>query len=263
MAGLETGKIGIFDSGVGGLTVLKEVMKLLPYEEFVYFGDTGRVPYGNRDKDEIIRFSLEIVNFLLKQDIKALIIACNTIDSAARMEIKKMVEIPVFGVIKSGVDYAYRTSESKNIGLIATKGTVDSRAYNLEFSKLGTFSLKSLAIPEFVEIVESGQRDGLNLVIRERLAGFNNSNIDTLILGCTHFPVIEGDIRNYLREDIKIIDPAIELGKNLKTLFPKPKQDKDVGPRVKYYVSSNKEKFKEIGQNILGIELENVEEISL
>ncbi len=263
MASLRNSKIGIFDSGVGGLTVLKEVRKMLPYEDFVYFGDTARVPYGNRPKEEIISFSLEIVEFLLKEDLKALIIACNTIDSAAISDIKSRVDIPVFGVIRSGAEYAWELSPNKRIGLIATKGTVNSKAYDLELDKMGIYKLEALAVPEFVEIVERGQREGLGPIISDRLSGINNSDIDALILGCTHFPAIEKEIRAYLRDDIKIVNPAIRLGEGLSQFLGAGNLNKPKLGQVKYYVTGNGEKFEEVGENILGHKLDNVQEISL
>lgn len=259
---MEKGAIGIFDSGVGGLTVLKQVEKLLPEEEFIYFGDTLRVPYGNRKEEEIRAFSLEIVDFLMSKNIKALIVACNTIDSVAMESILKKVDIPVFGVIKSGSRLAVRISKNKKIGIIGTNRTIASQAYNREIEKSGNYEIFSLAIPEFVDLVESGEKEGIGKLIEEKLRPINESQIDTLVLGCTHFPVIQGEIEKKLRPGISLVDPAVEVAKVLRGMFQKD-QGNEILASKKYYVSSDLDKFKEIGFNILGKKLENVEEVVL
>lgn len=254
------GAIGIFDSGLGGLTVLKEARKLLPNQNFIYFGDTLRVPYGNRSREEIIKFALEIVDFLMARQVGLLVIACNTIDSAAREVIEDQVDIPVLGVIKAGAELAIETSRQGRLGLIATRATVESGAYARRLGELADCQLYSQAIPEFVEIVESGDKSKLGELMEEKLGPINRSGIDSLILGCTHFPALEQEIRGFLREDIELVNPALGVAQQLRELVG---QDASGQARVDYYVSSDPEGFRKIGEKILGQKIESIEEVSL
>ncbi len=257
--------IGIFDSGLGGLTVLKEIKKLMPGEDLIYFGDTKRVPYGPRPKEEIIDFSLEIVDFLLKEDIKALVIACNTISSVALEAISSKTDLEVLGVIKPGVEYALSTTNKNKLGLIGTKGTVESKSYEIEGRKLKPeLVISATACPEFVKIVETSNKKGIDELMEEYLSVYKDEDIDSLILGCTHFPVLRDDIESYLGEDIKLIDPALATAEKLKKLLEeKNLLSKKLVGEEKYFVTARGENFKAIGSKILKREIKNLKEIEL
>ncbi|MGO1475644.1 glutamate racemase [Alkalibacterium gilvum] len=201
--------IGLLDSGVGGLTVLKAVKNRLPDESFVYIGDTKRCPYGNRTKDEIIRFTLEMVQFLMKKNVKMIVIACNTATAHALEIVRKKVNIPVIGVVKPGSVAASHKTETNNIGVLATVSTVDSKFYVQSLLKQDEkIKVKSLACPEFVDIVEKNAYESKEAkeLVANKLADFKEKEMDTVILGCTHFPLLTSYIQETLGENITLID---------------------------------------------------------
>ena len=197
--------IGIFDSGCGGLTVLKEYLNLLPNENYIYFGDTARLPYGSKSKETIIEFSKQIVNFLLSKDVKAIIIACGTASAYAYDVLKDTYDIPIRSIIHP----VAKAIEDKNIGVIATKGTINSNAWE---DTIHTFhsnsNVISQACPLFVPLVEEGFADTeiAKLVVKEYLSVFENSNISSLILGCTHYPILEKTIKEAIKNDINVVN---------------------------------------------------------
>nr|BAL54582.1 glutamate racemase [uncultured Aquificae bacterium]BAL56377.1 glutamate racemase [uncultured Aquificae bacterium] len=204
-------KLGVFDSGVGGLTVLKEIKKAFPSLDLIYLGDTARVPYGGKSKDTIIRYSLECAEFLIRFDIDLLVVACNTASSYALDILKKELGIPVFGVIKPGVRKALEVSKNKVIGVIGTKSTIKSGVYQRSLMEAGSV-VYAKACPLFVPLVEEGLTHGdiVNKVIDFYLRDLKNTQMDTLILGCTHYPLLAEAIKNYMG-DVQIVDSASAL----------------------------------------------------
>ncbi|MCM8831422.1 MAG: glutamate racemase [Candidatus Omnitrophica bacterium] len=205
--------IGIFDSGVGGLTVFKQIRKLLPWEDLIYFGDTARVPYGNKSKETIIKFSIENILFLLQKQVKVVVIACNTSSSMALDYLKDIFNIPIIGVIDAGVKKAIKISSNKRIGVIGTRSTINSRSYEKKIKKFDkSIKIYSRACPLFVPLIEEGLLKGeiIDEVIKMYLEPFKKNNIDTLILGCTHYPLLKKQIASYL-VGVNIVDSAKEV----------------------------------------------------
>ena len=259
--------IGVFDSGIGGLTVLKEIRKVLPNEKIFYFGDTARVPYGEKTKELITRYSKEIVEFLLDKEVSAIVVACNTATALALEELKKTFKIPIIGVIKAGAKTAINTTKSGNIGVIGTKATVNSKRYEEEIKKLSeNVKVIAKACPLFVPAVEEGILDGklVDQIIKTYLDDFEKE-IDTLILGCTHYPLLKSAIGK-IYTNLNIVDPARETALNLKEILEEKnllKNDATKNREVKYYVTDGKDKFKEIGIMFLDENIEKVELVKL
>ena len=241
--------IGIFDSGVGGLTVLKEIRKVLPNEKIYYLGDTARVPYGEKTKELIVRYSKQITEFLLEQNVDAIVVACNTATSLA--------------VEKT----ALYTTKNNKIGVIGTKATINSRKYETEIkNKNSAIEVYSKSCPLFVPVIEEGITKGeiVDLVVKMYLDEFKEK-IDSLILGCTHYPLLKETIKN-LYPNIEIVDPAKETAEDLKKILTDNnlmKNDGEKGKEVRYYVTDGQEKFKEIGTMFLDENIDYVELIKL
>ena len=256
--------IGVFDSGIGGLTVLKEIRKVLPSEKIYYLGDTARVPYGEKTKELIIRYSKEIVEFLLEKNVSAIVVACNTATALALNELKEIFKIPIIGVIEAGARTAINTTKNGKIGVIGTKATIKSGKYEEEIKLFNTKAeVLQKACPLFVPAVEEGILSGklVNQIIKTYLDDFEGE-IDTLILGCTHYPLLK-DAISQIYPAIKIVDPAKETALDLKKILQKNeflKNDARKNEEVKYYVTDGREKFKEIGIRLGG---ENINEVEL
>ena len=256
--------IGIFDSGLGGLTVLKEIRKILPNEEIFYFGDTARVPYGEKTRDLIIRYSKEITNFLLTKNISALVVACNTATALAIEELKKNYDIPIIGVIDAGVRSALSVTKTNEIGIVGTKATINSEKYKLEIHKRNKdIVVYQKACPLFVPIVEEGLLEGeiVENVIKHYLVDFDEK-IDTLVLGCTHYPLLKDEIQK-LYPHLKIVDPAMETALDLKKALEDNLLLENVKGSVKYFVSDGVEHFRNIGNMFLNEEIEDIELVKL
>ena len=203
--------IGVFDSGIGGLTVVKELTRQLPYEDIVYLGDTARVPYGTKSESTIIRFTLENILFLLRQDVKFVVIACNTASSIALELVKKYFQIPIIGVIKPGAKEAARVTRNKRVGVIGTTATIRTAAYEAQLRKLDPgIKVTSCACPLFVPLVEEGQRNPkiIFAAASQYLKPLKKAGVDTLILGCTHYPLLKDYIRARTPEGIEFVEPA-------------------------------------------------------
>ena len=256
--------IGIFDSGIGGLTVLKEVRKILPEEEIFYFGDTARVPYGVKTKDLIVEYSMQITDFLLKKDIKALVIACNTATALALDELKSKYDIPVIGVIDAGVRTAISMTKNKNIGVIGTKATINSKKYKEKIEKESKeINVYQKACSLFVPMVEEGLVEGkvAEKIVKMYLDDFTQ-DIDTLILGCTHYPLLKNTIEK-LYPDLYIADPAIETARDLKQILQEKNLLENKKSYVKYFVSDGIENFRAVGNMFLDEEIENIELVKM
>lgn len=214
--------IGFLDSGVGGLTVVKEVMQLLPNEEVYYLGDSARNPYGPRPLSEVLEYTLQSANFLVSKGIKLLVIACNTATVAALDVLQERLDIPVIGVIESGTKAAISNSRNKIIGVIGTQGTIQSNEYEKQImTLLEGAKVQSVACPQFVSIVEKHQyEDALaKNVVSEELEPFLGYEMDTLVLGCTHYPLLQNVIQDYFGDDLTLIDPGVETAKQVQTML--------------------------------------------
>lgn len=259
--------IGIFDSGLGGLTAYKEVRKLLPTEDIVYFGDTGRVPYGSRSKEVITKYALQDMRFLMTKNIEAVLVACGTVTSTAIDVLKKNWYIPIIGVVESACETAARLTKNKKVGVIATAATIKSGAFEKKLHELDpTLEITSRACPMFVPLVESGfidENDEVPRLVAERyLADIKEHGCDTLILGCTHYPVIAGTIAKVL-PGVNIVSSSSEAAKVMAEIR------KNAAPgngTTEFYVSDEPCGFEtiasifletEIGQNVKKINIEN------
>ena len=250
--------IGVFDSGVGGLTVVKEIERLLPGERIIYFGDTARVPYGTKSKETVTRFSVENVKFLLKFKVKLIVVACNTSSSLALRALKQKFNLPLVGVITPGVLKAVSLSKNKRIGVIGTKATIASRVYEKTIKKISPSSMVfSQSCPLFVPLAEEGwlANKVAKDIAKEYLGYFKNKKIDTLIPGCTHYPLLKGVIKEVIGKKVMLVDSAGQTacavkdtlsGKNLLSLRKKRHSDS------RFFVSDEPAGFISIGQRFLG-----------
>jgi glutamate racemase len=260
--------IGVIDSGVGGLTVAKEVMRQLPNEKIIYLGDTARCPYGPRTTGEVRRFTWELTNFLLKKHIKMLVIACNTATAAALDEIRKELNIPVLGVINPGARAAIKQTKNYRVGIIGTIGTVKSGAYEKALKSLNSrLFVTSQACPKFVPLVESGEYDGpiAEKIVQEALTPLLNQNMDTLILGCTHYPLLEPLIKNVMGEKVSVISSGDETAREISAIlqYNGLLEESEEEPEHEFYTTGSKGIFSKIASQWLGEPIENVKKIKL
>ncbi|MBO2533854.1 glutamate racemase [Planifilum fulgidum] len=251
--------IGILDSGVGGLTVVKEVLRQLRGERIIYFGDTSRCPYGPRPKDEVIRFTLEIVRFLERFPLKALVIACNTATAVAIDEVRRRTPIPVLGVIEPGARAAIQSTRKGRIGVIGTQGTVRSGAYERALKRMNPrLFVVSHACPALVPLVESdlGRTEEARRVVASSLAPLQVHRVDTLILGCTHYPLIADLIGEVMGKDVQLISSAEETARELKILLQRKKllSPEDEGRPLfhRFFTSGDPDFFRRIAERWLG-----------
>ena len=260
--------IGIFDSGFGGLTVFSELRKLLPREDIVYFGDTARVPYGSKSKEVVTGFSLQIADFLIKQKVKMIVVACNTASAFALPALQKKFRLPVFGVIQPGAEAALRTSKKKRIGVIGTAGTIRSASYDKAIRSLDKkTTIFSKACPLFVPLIEEGWIDHpvTKAVAKEYLAPLAKKGIDVMVLGCTHYPLIKKVIREIVDGNISLIDSAEATAADVRNILDRYGLLEKGGSAGKYrfYVSDYPEKFKKLGRMFLGHPVTNVKRVLL
>lgn len=255
--------IGVFDSGVGGLTVAREIMRQLPQERIIYFGDTARVPYGSKSRETIIRYSRQIIHFLESKGVKAIVVACNTASAFALEELRPEMAMPIIGVVKPGAKVAAEQTKNGRIGIIGTEGTVGSQIYTEMIHRHNPrASVIGKACPLFVPLVEEGWlKDPVTVEVAKRyLASFQESGIDTLILGCTHYPLLRSMIREIMGEDVNLVNPAYETAQGLRRLLEQHGLGNDGGmrkePMYQFYVSDAAEKFKNFANSILPCEIE-------
>lgn len=260
---MEKRAIGIFDSGVGGLTVFKSIREYFPHEDIIYFGDTARVPYGPKSKHTVINYSIQNTRFLLQQNIKLLIIACNTSSAVSIPYLQKMTNIPVIGVIIPGAEEAISLTKTGRIGIIGTEGTINSNAYKSELLKINqNLEIFSHPCPLFVSLVEEGWLDQqvTHLVIAEYLERFKDHNIDTLILGCTHYPVLKPAIKNFLGDKVNLVDSSQAIVKHIKPFLD---LSSDLPGKDLFYVSDNEGKFIKIADMILEKRVTDLKKVTL
>lgn len=259
--------IGVFDSGIGGLSVVKNIMQNLPHENVVYFGDNARIPYGNKSVATIQKFTEQTMRFLLKQEVKAIIIACNTISAVAKETVLQLAgNIPVIDVITAGTKAS--ATFFQRIGVIATPATINSQAYPRAIHQIDpSAQVYAQACALFVPMVEEGFIDhpALELVAREYLQHITKKDIECLVLGCTHYPLISQTIAKIIGTQIKIIDPAITACEELKHILQANKMlntNSDVGT-YKFYVTDVPVKFQSIGERFLNHSIEHLEVVSV
>lgn len=262
--------IGVFDSGVGGLTVAREIMRNLPMEKIVYFGDTARVPYGSKSKETIIRYSRQIVRFLQSQGVKAIVVACNTASALALDVLEKEIDIPIIGVVGPGAKVAARETTGKKVGVIATEATIRSHLYRHLIQQIDPeISVVGKPCPLFVPLVEEGWRKDpiTEMVARRYLQELQEQDIDTLILGCTHYPLLRGLIAKVMGEQVRLVNPAYETSLALKQLLAE-KNLLNAGSEegdfpYRFYVSDAAEKFTNFANSILPYDVERTKQINL
>lgn len=248
--------IGVFDSGIGGLTVVKEIMKELPGENIIYIGDTARVPYGTRGKDTIIKFALELVNFLIKRKVKILVVACNTISSTCLHIIEKVSPVPVLGVIEPVVDQALKITRSEIIGLIGTPATISSRVYEEKIkTKNPKIKLLMKACPLLVPLIEEGEinNPATKLIVKDYLQRFKKTKMDTLILGCTHYPILKTVIQETVGTGIALIDSAKPTAKKLRIILEKNNLLNDTNKaKYQFFVTDDPQRVYKVAKTFLG-----------
>lgn len=259
--------IGVFDSGIGGLTVFKEMSAALPAEHIVYLGDTARVPYGTRSPETVIRYSFECTDFLLKEGIKLLVVACNTASAISLQELQGKIAVPVIGVIEPGATTAVRSTKNKRIGIIGTEATINSDAYGRAIRALDkTIEVFGVPCPLFVPLVEEGWTEGTitRLVVEKYLKDLAEKGADTLVLGCTHYPLLKGVIQEVM-EGVSLIDSAVEIAKVVHRVLGDLALLRGSGtsPRRTFFVTDSPEKFMKVGARFLQNTIEDIERVRL
>lgn len=290
------GPIGVFDSGIGGLTVLKEIITALPYEDTLYLGDTARLPYGTKSEETVVKYSIENTRFLLKYNIKLLVVACNTASAVSLSQLRKQFTIPIIGVIEAGARAAASTTKNGKVGIIGTETTVSSSAYTKAIREINAdIETFGQSCPLFVPLVEEGWiDDDITLTIAERyLVVLKDKGIDTLVLGCTHYPLLKGIIQKVMGDSVRLIDSAEETASEVKevllglniteetTMSCNPElvsgslmmQREEIPKRVldnnkdtpvrRYFVTDVPRRFEEQGSRFLGERIGKVEKVTL
>ena len=260
--------IGIFDSGVGGLTVLREIMSSLPQEDTLYFGDTARVPYGTKSPETVTRYACEIASFLVKREIKLLVVACNTASAVALPALKRLLTIPVVGVIEPGARRAALVTRSGKIGVIGTAGTIRSSAYTRAIKRLKPEAeVLTRACPLFVPLAEEGWTDNqvARLTAQTYLQELKDSGVDTLVLGCTHSPLLKPLIADIMGPDVMLVDSAEETARTVAAILAekgllRPSAEKG---NHTYFVTDIPAGFVRVGNRFLGGRLGDVYQVSL
>lgn len=256
--------VGVFDSGIGGLTVAKEVIRQLPHESVIYFGDTARVPYGPKSPDTVRRYSREIAAFLRDEGVKTIVIACNTATAHALTVLREEMDMPVIGVVEPGARAAVAATRGGTIGVIGTAGTIKSGAYERAIRALDPdVAIVAKACPLLVPLVEEGWMDheATTLVIREYLEPMLAAHIDTLVLGCTHYPLLKSLLADLLGPDVRLIDSAEETAaETARTLVSSNLATTgDADPTYRFIASDDPLQFLQLGQRFLGGTMEGVE----
>ncbi len=262
--------IGVFDSGIGGLTVLKEIAALLPGEDTVYLGDTARVPYGNKSAETVIRYAVETADFLMSKKIKLLVVACNTASSVSLPTLKARCRVPVLGVIEPGAKKATEATKTGRVGVIGTERTIKSRAYTLAINNINPrIRIFSQPCPLFVPLVEEGLAGSeiAFLAAKRYLKDVRAKKLDALVLGCTHYPLLKTVIRRAVGKGIFLVDSAKETAAEVSRVLTEmdlKKNDSESGKgKHVFYVTDHPERFVEVGRKFLGKELKVVKQVGI
>jgi glutamate racemase len=255
--------IGVFDSGLGGLTVAHAIMRQLPAESLVYFGDTARVPYGPKSPETVRRYSREIASWLLAQGVKAIVVACNTATAHALPTLRDELDVPVIGVVEPGARAAVRASRTGHIGVIATNGTIKSGAYvRAIHAEAPDARVTALACPLFVPLVEEGwtEHEATRAIAREYLAPFTSNGVDTLVLGCTHYPLLKPLIAEIVGPGVRLIDSAEETAADTRRMLAEHSLAAEHGDgSYRFVASDDQQQFLTLGQRFFGDTIERVE----
>ena len=271
--------IGMFDSGVGGLTVMKEIVTQLPDVQIIYFGDTARVPYGNRSREELIHFGEEIISFLIEQGAEAIVVACNTSSANAVPVLREQFNLPLIGTIEPGAKAAIQATATGNIGLIATEATVRSKAYSSAVRRIlskrrGGHAIelvKAQACPLFVPLVEAGLSHSPEArgIARTYLAPIQEAQVDALILGCTHYPFLAPVIQEIIGEEIILVDPAQAMTEELKEVLKQLEYNRESGQEThkapghhRFFVSGDPVLFERVGNTLLPDQIHDVNQVN-
>ena len=260
--------IGIFDSGVGGLTVASEVVKRLPGEDIIYFGDTGRYPYGSRSPEMVRKFALQNVGFLSRLGVKSIVVACNTASSVALDVLRERFPLPIMGVVEPGARAAVEATKNGILGVVGTRATIKSGSYNQAIKRLDP-KLRVIAkpCPLFVALAEEGWTKGeaVELIAEEYLQPLKEKGVDTLVLGCTHYPLLQGVIGEVMGKGVRLIDSAEETSKELKELLKKENllNPRKEGGEYRFLVTDDPEAFLRVGRSFLKDKITKVELVEI
>jgi len=253
--------IGVFDSGIGGLTVLQKIIELLPKENTIYLGDTARAPYGTKSVETVLRYSFENSEFLVEKGVKLLVVACNTSTAIALDRLRSSLEVPVIGVIEPGATKALDVTKNKKIGVIGTEATIQSGAYTKALrAKDLKVEVYSRACPLFVPLVEEGWTDNavVEMTVKVYLGSLKQSGIDTLNLGCTHYPVLKKTVRKFLGDTVCLVDSAEEIAKEVGSVLKKDSLVRKNGDGAhSFFVTDAPDRFVKVGQRFLGEKVES------
>ncbi len=260
--------IGVFDSGIGGLTVLREITRLMPSEDTIYLGDTARVPYGSKSKETVERYAIEDARFLVRRGVKMIVVACNTASAFALERLKLELKVPVIGVIEPGARAAVRVTRSKKVGVIGTEGTIKSNAYSSAIKAINPdIAAFAKACPLFVPLVEEGwlRDDVTKEIALHYLEGFKKLEIDTLVLGCTHYPLLKETIAGALGPGVVLIDSAAATAEEVKRSLAQAKllNASDAFGAHRFFVTDSPERFVAVGRRFFGETLDNAELVEL
>lgn len=268
---LRRAPIGVFDSGVGGLTVAREIMRQIPNEKIIYFGDTARVPYGSKSKETVTRFSRQIVRFLQTFQVKTIVVACNTASAYAMEELERETDVPIIGVVKPGARIAAEVTRNGRIGVIATEATIGSQIYTKYIRQLKKdVTICGKACPLFVPLVEEGLWEDpvTDEIARRYLAELIDRGIDTLILGCTHYPLIRSTIRRLIGEQVTLVNPAYETARELRELLRQKDLLNGQAPKLgedshRFYASDAAERFQQFANSIIKYGILSAETVNI
>lgn len=260
--------IGIFDSGVGGLTVLKEIVRTLPQEDTIYLGDTARVPYGTKSPETVTRYARQITAFLVQRDIKLLVVACNTASAVSLDALKETFDLPIVGVIEPGARRAAAVTRTGKVGVIGTAGTIKSSAYSKAIKRINPeIQVVTRACPLFVPLAEEGWVDNevARLTAHAYLEGLREEGVDTLVLGCTHYPLLKGIIADVMGDDVKLVDSAEETAHTVAEILGRQEMLRPEAERGNhhYFVTDVPAGFIRVGNRFLGGKLGDVYQVNL
>ena len=260
--------IGVFDSGIGGLTVVKRIAAALPEENIVYFGDTARVPYGSKSNDTVIEYSIEDAKFLMHKNVKAIVVACNTVSSVALDELKKIFNVPIIGMIEPGARTAVKTTKNNRVGVIGTRTTISNKAYLNKIKELNPeIQVFETACPLFVPLAEEGWIDhkATYEIAEEYLNELREENIDTLVLGCTHYPILSKVIQEIIGENVALVDSGIVAAEMIRDELDRTDlhtNSYSIGNQ-ELYVSDIPTKFREVAELFLGNSVKDVHKVEV
>jgi glutamate racemase len=260
--------IGVFDSGIGGLTVVKRIVSYLPREDIVYFGDTARVPYGSKSNDTVIEYGLQDAKFLMNKNIKALVVACNTVSSVALNNLKNNFDIPIIGMIEPGAKMASLETKNKKVGVIGTRATISNQAYSKKIKSLDpSIHVFERSCPLFVPLAEEGwwENDIASRIAQEYLNDMKGRDIDTLVLGCTHYPLLHNTISKVMGKEVSLVNSGPEVANVVKKLLSAGgiERDPQLCPIYQYYTSDSVEKFQSLGSSFLGSNIQSVQKVDI